>query len=49
MRYHDVSQGRFRLPSSHPVLATISIDPVDWCRFQQLNEDNPETRIIGPR
>ena len=37
---------RFRLPPSHPHLATITIDPVDWCRFQQLNDDNPATRIM---
>ena len=36
-----------RLPRSHPVLAEISIDPVDWFEFQQANEDNPVTRVLG--
>ena len=36
-----------RLPPSHPVLAKVSIDPVNWFEFQQANEDNPATRILG--
>jgi hypothetical protein len=37
---------RFRLPRSHPVLAQISLDPVDWFKFQQANEDNPATLVL---
>jgi hypothetical protein len=50
MKYSDIASiasNRFRLPASHPILATISIDPVDWFRFQQLDDDNPATRIIA--
>ncbi len=38
---------RLRLPSGYPVLADITIDPADWYRSNQLNEDTPATRIIG--
>ena len=50
MRYREVAlapSDRFRLPASHPVLAQVTIDPLDWYRFQQLDEDNPATRILG--
>lgn len=43
----SVTDRRFRLPPSHPVLATLAIDPVDWHRFQQLDDDNPATRILS--
>jgi hypothetical protein len=35
------------LPRSHPILAQISLDPVDWFKFQQANDDNPATRVLG--
>lgn len=50
MRYRDIqptASHRFRLPTSHPILAEIDIDPADWCNFQRLNEDNPATHIVG--
>jgi hypothetical protein len=48
MRYRDVTEaGRFRLPLSHPVLAEVVIDPVDWVRLRQLDDDNPATAILG--
>ena len=47
MRYNDLAADRFRLPASHPILVAISIDPADWFRFQQLDEDNPATLILG--
>jgi hypothetical protein len=42
----DVSS-RFQLPSSHPVLAELIIDPMDWFQFERLDDDNPATRILG--
>jgi hypothetical protein len=50
MRYADIADAganRFRLPPSHPVLAKIIIDPVDWSRLEQLCSDNRATRILG--
>jgi hypothetical protein len=50
MRYSDIeptATERFRLPISHPILAEVIIDPADWYRFQNLNEDTPATRIVG--
>jgi hypothetical protein len=50
MRYREIeptSSNRFRLPSSHPILAEVHIDPVDWYRFETLNDDTPATRIVG--
>jgi hypothetical protein len=50
MRYREVTSAvgnRFRLPSSHPILAEISIDPVDWCDLQRLDADNAATQIVG--
>jgi hypothetical protein len=38
---------RFKLPRSHPHLATVTLDPINWHRFQQLAEDNPGTRVMG--
>jgi hypothetical protein len=28
-------------------LATLTIDPADWCRFERLVGDTEATRIIG--
>jgi hypothetical protein len=50
MRYRDIqptASNRFRLPPSHPILAEIVIDPVDWVQFERLNDDNPAARILG--
>jgi hypothetical protein len=50
MRYAeiaDIEANRFRLPSSHPVLAEITIDPADRDRLQQLCIGNTTTRILG--
>jgi hypothetical protein len=50
MRYTDIDPPickRFRLPVSHPILATITIDPANWLRFEQLNEDTVATKIVG--
>jgi hypothetical protein len=50
MKYHDVTptaNGRFRLPASHPVLATLTIDPAQWYDLQRLNADNEDTHIVG--
>jgi hypothetical protein len=50
MKYAEIASARanrFRLPSSHPILAQITIDPADWPRLQQLYSDNPATRILG--
>ena len=47
MKYRDIATGRFQLPSTHPNLATLSIDPADWYRLQELNADNPATRLLG--
>lgn len=37
---------RIRLPASHPFLAEIEIDPADWYRFNNLNNDTPATKIV---
>ena len=50
MRYRDITAdmvNRFRLPPSHPILAEITIDPVDWYDLQRLEADNPATHIVG--
>jgi hypothetical protein len=47
MRYRDIAADRFVLPASHPHLAEFTIDPVDWCKFQRLHDDNPAVRILG--
>jgi hypothetical protein len=50
MRYRDIEAmigTRFRLPSGYPVLAKVTIDPADWCRFERLVGDTEATRIIG--
>jgi hypothetical protein len=50
MKYRDIqptATHRFRLPTSHPVLAEVDIEPADWFDFHRLNEDNPATQIVG--
>jgi len=47
MNYRDIATDRFQLPSTHPILATLRIDPADWHRLQELNADNPATRLLG--
>jgi hypothetical protein len=41
------ASNRFQLPDSHPILATVSIDPADWHRFTQLVDEDPATRLLG--
>ena len=36
----------FQLPKSHPVPTKLSIDAAEFHRFEQLNENHPETKII---
>jgi hypothetical protein len=50
MKYLDIEptvSRRFRLPESHPVLAEITISTFDLHRFEQLDENHPETKIVG--
>jgi hypothetical protein len=50
MRYREITADvgdRFQLPPSHPLLATIDIDPADWYDFQRLGAGNPATHIVG--
>ena len=47
MKYRDIATDRFQLPSTYPILATLSIDPADWHRLQELDADNPATRLLG--
>jgi hypothetical protein len=48
MKYRDVTASdRFRLSASHPLLAEVIIDPVNWDYLQRLNDDNPAIRILG--
>ena len=47
MKDRDIATDRFQLPSTHPILATLRIDPADWHRLQELNADNPATRLLG--
>lgn len=50
MRLREInttSGKRLSLPSSHPILLELDIDPVDWQRFNRLMEDDPGTRIMG--
>jgi hypothetical protein len=50
MRYREITadpSNRFQLPSSHPVLAQVDIEPADWHDFHRLDADNPATHIVG--
>jgi hypothetical protein len=47
MKYREITPDRFRLPASHPILATLTINPADWFKFQRLNADSPVTHIVG--
>jgi hypothetical protein len=47
MRYDDIQPTDVRLPRGYPVLARISIDPVNWFEFERLIGDTPITRLIG--
>ena len=50
MRYADIADAgakRFRLPSSHPILAEITIDPVHWHDLQRLDADDLTIHIVG--
>lgn len=41
----DNQEAAIKLPKSHPYLATLTIDPADWHRFEQMADDRPEIRI----
>ena len=43
----DTISKRFRMPKSHPVLCELTIDVMKWYRFQQLNDNTPDTNIVG--
>jgi hypothetical protein len=50
MRYRDITadvSNRFQLPSSHPYLAKIVIDPVNWHDLQRLDADDLTIRILS--
>jgi hypothetical protein len=47
MKYDDIVPSTGTLPPGYPVLAHITVDPVDLFRFTQLVGDSPCTRIIG--
>ena len=50
MRYHDITDdvsNRFQLTSSHPYLAEITIDPVNWHDLQRLDADDLTIHIVG--
>ena len=48
MRYRDITQAsRFRLPATHPILAQIVIDPVNWHDLQRLDADDLTIHIVG--
>jgi hypothetical protein len=47
MKYREITSNRFRLPSSHPVLALVDVEPADWHDFQRLDADSPVTHIVG--
>ena len=35
------------LPKSHPYIASVTIDPVEFQRLRQRAEDQPELRFLG--
>jgi hypothetical protein len=41
MRYHEIAS-----PRSHPYIATITIDPADFYKFERLTEDRPEVVLL---
>ena len=43
----DTITKRFRMPKSHPVLCELTIDVMNWYRFERLNDYTSETNIIG--
>ena len=50
MKYRDITadvSNRFQLPSSHPYLAELVIDPVNWGDLQRLDTDDLTIRIVG--
>ncbi len=49
MRYRDIhpTASHRRLSASHPFLAEVVIDPVDWFDFERLDANSPVTRIVG--
>ena len=45
MRFHDIDPAA-GAPASHPYVAVIEIDPVDYHQFTRLIEDAPELRLL---
>jgi hypothetical protein len=41
MRYHEITP-----PTTHPYIATLTIDPVEFGRLQRLTDDHPEVQLI---
>jgi hypothetical protein len=41
MRYREIAA-----PSSHPYIACLTIDPVEFGRLQRLADDHPEVQLI---
>lgn len=41
----DNQEAAMKLPTTHPYIATLTIDPADLSRFEQMAEDRPELRI----
>lgn len=44
---NDTITKRFRMPKSHPVLCELTIDVMNWYRFERLSENAPELNIVG--
>lgn len=38
-------EAAIKLPTTHPHLATLTINPADWHRFEQMAEERPEIKI----
>jgi hypothetical protein len=43
----DTVDANHTTSSTYPYHLELHIDPVEWHRFVQLNEDQPGVRIIG--
>jgi hypothetical protein len=46
MKDHNIIE-RLSMPMSHPVPVAVTINLVDWFNFQRLNDNRPETNVIG--
>jgi hypothetical protein len=50
MGYRDITayaSNRFQLPASHPFLAEVVIDPLNWRLAQWVAADDPALCIVG--